>query len=61
VGINDFRSAMTVVMFLIFIGIVFWAFSSKRKRAFDEAAQLPFEEDDPLPGERRNASREHGA
>jgi cytochrome c oxidase cbb3-type subunit 4 len=59
--LNDFRSAMTVVMFLLFIGIVIWAFGSKRKRAFDEAANLPFEEDDPLPGEHRTSSRKHGA
>ena len=60
--INDIRSALTVVMFLVFLGIVFWAYSSKRKGAFDEAARLPFEEDEAMvPGEHRNASREHGA
>lgn len=46
--INDLRSAMTVVMFVVFLGIVFWAYSSKRKRAFDEAARLPFDEDDSM-------------
>ncbi len=52
--INDFRSAMTVVMFLIFLGIVVWAYSGKRKRAFEEAAKLPFEEDELPPAKRRN-------
>ena len=36
----------TVLLLVIFIGIVFWAFSSKRKQDFDEAARLPLEDDD---------------
>ena len=28
-----------------FLGIVWWAFSSKRKAAFDEAARVPFEDE----------------
>lgn len=60
--INDIRSAMTVVMFLLFLGIVFWAYSSKRKRAFDEAARLPFDENESMAaGKPRNTSRENGA
>jgi len=47
-GINDIRSAITVVMFLVFLGIVVWAYGSKRKSAFDEAARLPFEEDEAM-------------
>jgi len=35
-------SVMTVVSFATFIGIVFWAYSRKRKAAFDEAANAPF-------------------
>ena len=42
--INDIRSWYTVVMFVVFIGIVLWAWSHKTKRRFDEAAQLPFNE-----------------
>lgn len=43
--INDMRSAMTVVSLLTFIGIVVWAWSKRNKSSFDEAAQLPFNED----------------
>ena len=32
----------TVVSFVTFVGILVWAFSSRRKRAFDEAANAPF-------------------
>ncbi len=43
--INDLRSLFTVLTFLTFVGIVFWAWSGRRKAAFDEAAMIPFEED----------------
>jgi cytochrome c oxidase cbb3-type subunit IV len=39
------QSAFTVIMFLLFLGIVVWAWRSKRKSAFDAAAQLPLLED----------------
>ena len=39
---TDLRIALTVLSFLIFVGIAIWAFSRRRKRDFDEAAQLPF-------------------
>ena len=39
------RSVMTVVMFLIFVGIAVWAYSSRARARFDEAAQLPLEDE----------------
>ncbi len=35
-------SATTVLAFVVFVGIVFWAYSSRRREAFDEAANAPF-------------------
>lgn len=51
-------SIVTVVSFVTFIGIVVWAYSRKRKRAFDEAANAPFAlpDDDDAPQD-RNAAR----
>ena len=54
-------SVFTVLSFLVFIGIVAWAYSSRRKRGFDAAAHepiaLPDEADDArrprIPGQRR--------
>ena len=43
--INLLRSILTVVAFVVFIGIVFWAWSRRNKERFDEAARLPFEQD----------------
>ena len=45
--INDLRTIMTVVAFLTFIGIVAWAYSGKRRKAFDEAARMALEDDEP--------------
>ena len=44
--INDARALMTVLAFVSFLGIVFWAYSGKRKARFDEAARLPFDDDE---------------
>jgi cytochrome c oxidase cbb3-type subunit 4 len=41
-----FHSFWTVALLILFIGIVLWAFSSRRKRGFDEAARLPLEDED---------------
>ena len=47
--INDLRSLVTVLSFLCFIGICVWAYSRAAKPAFEEAARLPFlEDDDPV-------------
>jgi cytochrome c oxidase cbb3-type subunit 4 len=35
-------SIMTLVSFLTFLGIVAWAYSRRRKQAFDAAAMEPF-------------------
>lgn len=44
--INDLRSIVTVLAFATFAGIVLWAWSGRRRAAFEEAANLPFTEDD---------------
>ena len=41
-----FHSVWTVILLVVFLGIVFWAWSGKRNKAFKEAAQLPLEDDD---------------
>jgi len=42
VDVNDLRVAVTAVSFLVFVGIVVWAWSRRNLAGFDEAAQLPF-------------------
>ena len=43
--INDLRSIVTVVTFIMFIGIVAWTYSGHRRQAFEKAANAPFDED----------------
>ena len=47
--INDLRSAFTVLSLVVFIGIVWWAYSDRRKVAYDEAARLPLDDEDSAP------------
>jgi cytochrome c oxidase cbb3-type subunit 4 len=42
---STFGSLMTVVMLVVFLGIVAWACSSKRRAEFDAAARVPLEDD----------------
>ena len=44
--INDLRSIVTVSGLLCFLAIVWWAYSKRSKKGFDEAANLPFAEHD---------------
>ena len=44
------QSVWTIVVMVTFLGIVAWAYSGKRKSAFDEAARLPFEDKPPGAG-----------
>ncbi|NWG86527.1 MAG: cbb3-type cytochrome oxidase subunit 3 [Hydrogenophilaceae bacterium] len=39
-------SAVTVLFFLLFIGIVWWAYHKENKAKYEEAAKLPFQEGD---------------
>ncbi len=45
--LSDARSVMTLVSLLTFVGIVYWAFVAHRKQDFDEAAMLPFADEEP--------------
>ena len=40
-----FSGVMTVVMLVVFVGIMVWAWSGKRRAAFDAAARVPLEDD----------------
>jgi len=39
-------SIFTVIVFVSFIGVVWWAFSSRNKKKFDEAANLGFADEE---------------
>lgn len=41
----SFHSLWTVIIFISFIGIFIWAYSKRREKEFDEAANMIFTED----------------
>lgn len=43
--INTLRILATVASFIVFIGIIVWAWRNRRSSDFKEAANLPFKED----------------
>lgn len=43
---NAVRSLVTLAGLVCFLLIVVWAYSSAARRRFEEAAMLPFDEDD---------------
>ena len=46
--INDLRSLFTVLAVVMFAGIVWWAFSARRKETYEAAAMLPLDDDSPV-------------
>ncbi|OGB20937.1 MAG: cytochrome-c oxidase [Burkholderiales bacterium RIFCSPLOWO2_02_FULL_57_36] len=53
----DLRIVVTVASFIAFIGIVWWAYDGRRKSSFDEAAQLPFADDE---SDSEHTEKRHG-
>ena len=44
--INLVRSVVTVIAFVAFAGIVWWAYAPSRRERFERDALLPFREDE---------------
>ena len=44
---GNLSGVMTILAFVAFLGVVYWAFGAKRKADFDAAARLPLEDDQP--------------
>ena len=44
--VNTLRAAVSVITFILFLGIVVWTLSKRRSAEFEEAANLPFGQDD---------------
>jgi cytochrome c oxidase cbb3-type subunit 4 len=44
--INELRGIHSLVIMAMFLGIIWWAYSAHRKKPNDEAAQLPFDDEE---------------
>ena len=54
------RGLLTAILMLAFVGVVIWAWSSKRKKDFDDAANIPFNEDGPSKSDSMSKENSHG-
>ena len=45
IDIGSIQSAVTLVSFVAFVGIVAWAWSGRRLGEFSEASRIPLEDD----------------
>jgi len=57
--LKSLRAAITVSLFALFIVLIFWAWSPKRRKPFAEAANLVFDETDAVSAQRQ-AKQEPG-
>jgi len=53
--ITQIQVVWTIVVMVVFLAIVFWAWSGRRKESFNEAANIPLEEEDFLQEEIKTA------
>lgn len=44
--INDLRGLSTLFLMIAFVGLCIWAYSKKRKSSFDDAANIPFADEE---------------
>ena len=59
-GIPMIHALWTILLMVLFVGIVIWAWSGKRKARFDAAARLPFDDDEPAPPNNTSKENPHG-
>lgn len=52
------RAAITVSLFALFVALILWAWSPKRRKQFTEAANLVFDDSDRVAAERASAKQE---
>ena len=43
--VNDLRIAVTVLSLLVFLGLLAWVLQGRHRRAFEEAARMPLNDE----------------
>ena len=57
IDVGTLRGLGTALVMIAFVGVTLWAYSSKRKSGFDEAANLPFADEPTATTSDEKASR----
>ena len=58
---TDLRSISTVLCFIALIGVFYWTYHPRRKNVYDDAAQLPFSDDDDAKVSSQSNANQSGA
>ena len=58
--VNELRTALLLICFFVYLGIVWWAYSKRNLQRHDSAANLPFADESPsgLGGVETNGMKE---
>ena len=60
-SVSFVQSVWTVMAMVVFIGIVIWAFSRKKKADFDKAGRMAMDDDKPAPDSINKTAGESGS
>ena len=60
-SVSFVQSVWTVMAFVVFVGIVVWAFSKGRKADFDKAGRMAMDDDKPTQVAGNNATNNNGS
>ena len=60
-SVSFVQSVWTVIALVIFIGIVVWAFSKRKKADFDRAGRMALDDDKPVKESIKKASTSGGS
>jgi len=55
------QSVWTVMAMVVFIGIVVWAYSSRKKADFEQAGRMAMDDDKPVSDSMNNAATNKGS
>ncbi|MBB3142931.1 cbb3-type cytochrome oxidase subunit 3 [Halomonas organivorans] len=59
--IGTLRGIITAILLVSFVGLIGWAYSKRRRPDFDEAANLPFADEEEWPQQRDSSGAENAA
>lgn len=59
-NIGTIQSIWTIVVIVIFVWIIVWAWSGKRRKSFDEASRIPLEDETSLSSGSCIKEKNHG-
>ena len=60
-SVSFVQSVWTVIAMVVFIGIVVWAFSKRKKADFEKAGRMALDDDKPVNNSMKKSATENGS